>query len=176
MKPLTKQVLITNEQIVAQARTWLGTKYHHQGRLKKGAGHKGGADCVGLVLGVADELGIRDYRGEALLSSYDVANYSILPKGQWMLKLVTDHIKRIPLKEADIGDVLIMRFTDDPQHLGIMSDYPQGGPVREGAQNKPTGLIHCYSRSRCVVEQPLTEDTWKHRAVAAARFNRTMYG
>jgi cell wall-associated NlpC family hydrolase len=157
---------ITNQQIVSQARTWLDTKYHHQGRLKKGNGHKGGADCVGLVLGVADELGVRDMRGEALLSTYDATDYSILPKGQWMLKLVTDHIERIPIEKADIGDVLIMRFTDDPQHLGIISDYPQGG----------RGLIHCYSRSRYVVEQPLTEETWKHRVVAVARFNRNIYG
>ena len=38
---------ITPEQIVAQARTWLGTKYHHQGRLKKSA--KGPGGCLSLI-------------------------------------------------------------------------------------------------------------------------------
>lgn len=38
---------ITREQIVAEARAWIGTPYHHQASLK-GVG----ADCLGLVRGV----------------------------------------------------------------------------------------------------------------------------
>jgi hypothetical protein len=30
--------------IVACARSWIGTRFHHQGRLKKADGHKGGVD------------------------------------------------------------------------------------------------------------------------------------
>ena len=39
--------LITRAAIVAEARSWLGTPYHHQAS-RKGAG----ADCLGLVRGV----------------------------------------------------------------------------------------------------------------------------
>jgi len=47
---------VTKQQIILQARTWLGTKYHHQGRLKKSKAGAGGVDCIGLIIGVIDEL------------------------------------------------------------------------------------------------------------------------
>ncbi len=38
----------SGSDVVRTARTWLGTPYHHQGRLK-GVG----VDCAGLLIGVA---------------------------------------------------------------------------------------------------------------------------
>lgn len=70
---------ITPEQIVAQARTWLGTKYHHQGRLKKSAKGPGGCDCLGLIIGVIDELGLQDGNGNPLTQA-DEFNYSMYPE------------------------------------------------------------------------------------------------
>ncbi len=35
------------------ARSWVGTKFHHQGRRKNV-----GVDCIGLIVGVAQELGL----------------------------------------------------------------------------------------------------------------------
>ncbi len=67
---------ITQQQIISQARTWLGTKYHHQGRLKKSARGFGGVDCIGLVIGIIDELGIQDGDGNSLVHA-DETNYSI---------------------------------------------------------------------------------------------------
>ncbi len=43
------------EQIVSQARTWLRTPFHHQAWLKGK-----GCDCLGLIVGVVDELGLKD--------------------------------------------------------------------------------------------------------------------
>lgn len=60
---------IKPEQIAAQARTWLGTHYHHQGRLKKSERGKGGVDCIGLIIGIIDELGIQDGDGNSLVSA-----------------------------------------------------------------------------------------------------------
>ena len=37
-----------NDAIVTCARSWIGTRFHHQGRLKKTQSHKGGVDCLGL--------------------------------------------------------------------------------------------------------------------------------
>ena len=45
--------LITRAAVVAEAREWIGTPYHHQA-TQKGVG----ADCGGLVAGVAMALGI----------------------------------------------------------------------------------------------------------------------
>ena len=43
----------TPYDIVTQARTWIGTPYHHAAAVK-GVG----SDCTGLLIGVARELGI----------------------------------------------------------------------------------------------------------------------
>lgn len=42
----------TNEQIVEEARSWIGTPYHHQAAVK-GVG----CDCLGFVRGVYEALG-----------------------------------------------------------------------------------------------------------------------
>jgi cell wall-associated NlpC family hydrolase len=47
----------TRDDIVRQARTWIGTPFHHQARLKSK-----GCDCLGLIVGVVDELGLKDTR------------------------------------------------------------------------------------------------------------------
>ena len=51
---------VTGEAVVAQARTWLGTPWRHQGRSPRGV------DCAGLVVLVARALGLADH---------DVAGY-----------------------------------------------------------------------------------------------------
>ena len=84
---------ITPEQIVAQARTWLGTKYHHQGRLKKSQRGPGGVDCLGLVIGVIDELGMQDGNGKALVHA-DEFNYSMYPERGRLVGSISTHCRR----------------------------------------------------------------------------------
>jgi cell wall-associated NlpC family hydrolase len=47
--------MTTRSQVVEQTRTWVGTPYKHQAHLK-GVG----VDCIGLMAGVAVELGLVD--------------------------------------------------------------------------------------------------------------------
>jgi NlpC/P60 family putative phage cell wall peptidase len=44
--------MVTRETIVAAARSWFGTPYHHQASVK-GVG----SDCLGLIRGIWRELG-----------------------------------------------------------------------------------------------------------------------
>ena len=46
--------MITKEDVVREAKTWLGTPFHHQGRLK-GVG----VDCAGVIVCVAKELKLK---------------------------------------------------------------------------------------------------------------------
>lgn len=46
-------MIATREMIVLEARTWLGTPFQHQGRLKHVA-----VDCVGFIVGVARHFGL----------------------------------------------------------------------------------------------------------------------
>jgi hypothetical protein len=43
---------LTRNQIIEVARSWLGTKWVHQGRSRAGV------DCVGLLIAVGDALGV----------------------------------------------------------------------------------------------------------------------
>ena len=40
------------EKIIAEAHSWLGTKFKHQGRIKKTDNDSGGCDCLGLIIGL----------------------------------------------------------------------------------------------------------------------------
>lgn len=144
---------ITPAAIVAQARTWLGTPFHHQGRVK-GVG----VDCIGLIVGVARELELTDQKGMAL-ADYDEANYSPTPDGRSLKAAVCRHLAEIPVGEAVPGDLFLFRFHHDPQHIGIVSHLPDG----------ELGIIHCHASSGKVIEHRLN-DTWRRLIVAAYRF------
>lgn len=155
---MTKPLL--RSKIVKQARTWLGTKYHHQGRLKKSVNCSGGVDCIGLVIGVADELAICDYQGNPL-SRYDRNNYSMQPEGEKLALSIGAHLYPVEPAKMKVGDVLLFKFWKEPQHVGILSKYPTGG----------FSLIHCNSTSDSVVEQPLS-DTWRRMVTHVYRFKK----
>ncbi len=145
-------------KIVKQARTWIGTKYHHQGRLKKSVNCSGGVDCIGLVVGVCKELGVADTDG-ICLTSYDRTNYSMQPEGEKLVKSISAHLCSVELTKMRVGDILLFKFWKEPQHVGILSKYSTGG----------FGLIHCNSTSGSVVEQPLS-DTWIRMITHVYRF------
>lgn len=137
---------ITSKQIVEQARTWVGTKYHHQGRLKKSSAGPGGVDCIGLVIGVIDELGMQDGAGNKL-SEHDEFNYSMHPEKGRLVGSIAKHLREVKPEQMREGDVLLFKFFNDPQHVGLLTCYPTGG----------VGLIHCTSSSGWVVEQPFSQ-------------------
>lgn len=149
---------ITPEQIVAQARTWLGTKYHHQGRLKKSAHGPGGVDCIGLIIGIIDELGIQDGEGNSLVHA-DETNYSMYPEQGRLVKSIQQHLREVPIEQMAVGDVLLFKTFKDPQHVGLLTQYPGGGP----------GMIHCNSSAGQVVEQPFSM-AWVKMLTHAYRF------
>lgn len=119
--------------IVAEARTWLDTPFHHQARLK-GVG----VDCVGLVIGVARSLGL-------IAPDFDVAAYPRTPDGTSLMHLTDEHMTRISREAMQPGDVVVVAFAKDPQHLGILSDYRHGG----------FSIIHAHSISGRVIETRL---------------------
>lgn len=99
------------ERIVQEARGWLGTPYQHQQRLR-GVG----VDCVGLLVGVARTLGL-------VAADFDVRGYSRQPDGQLMAR-AGELLVRIDVAAMQAGDVVVMRFEQDPCHLAILADYP----------------------------------------------------
>jgi cell wall-associated NlpC family hydrolase len=126
--------MTTRQAVVAAARKWIDTPFHHQARLK-GVG----VDCVGLVIGVARELGL-------VSAGFDVDAYPRVPDGRSLMHLTDLHMTRLAGKDAmQPGDVVVVSFDKDPQHLGILADYRHGG----------LSIVHAAGQTGRVIETRL---------------------
>ena len=137
---------MTAADILTAARACLNTPFVHQGRINGRA-----LDCAGLIIQVAKTLG---------LEHVDHSGYARLP-GNGLLEAALDNqpgLSRVTVLQA--GDVLLMKFSGDPQHLGIYSGE---------------NIIHAYQPIGKVCEHGLT-DAWRRRIVRIYRFNEVAHG
>lgn len=123
--------------VVAVAREYLGTPFHHQGRVK-GVG----VDCVGLVMCVARDLGITS-RTDPGFKNY--TGYGRSPDGHILREQLGRHMVEVPRDQMRAGDVVCVAFDLYPQHVGIVADYRHGG----------FSIIHAASRHGKVIETRL---------------------
>lgn len=128
------------EQILIAARDVLGTPFRHQGRLPGIA-----LDCAGLIIHVTRALDL-PYR--------DQSGYSRLPSHGLLENALDTQPCLVRVSQSMPGDVVLMRFSGDPQHLAIDA----------GAT-----LIHAYQPVRKVCEHAWTDD-WRARIVRIYRF------
>ncbi len=134
---------MTPDDIIAAARECLTTPFRHQGRI---VGR--GLDCAGVCVHVAHRIGA-DYQ--------DVSGYGRSPaNGQLEAALDAQPclIALADKQDRQPGDLLLMRFDEDPQHLAIYT----------GAT-----IIHGYQRVRIVCEHGL-DQRWMDRIVRVYRF------
>lgn len=138
-------------EVVALARTWIGTPYQHQASCR-GAG----TDCLGLLRGVWREL--LGPEPEAV-PSY-TADWAEPGRSEDLLAAAARHLRPVPRSTASPGDVAVMRMRDDgvAKHVGILATAQDGSPT----------FIHAYS-GHGVVESPLTP-AWARRIAGVYRF------
>jgi cell wall-associated NlpC family hydrolase len=146
------------QQIISIARSWLGTQYHHQGRLKRNSSTQGGVDCIGLIIGVAKELGLRSKTGK-YLAEFDETDYLAVPDGVSLKRFLDTHLVPVRKEKIKPADVLLFKIFKHPQHVGIATGYDE----------RHLGIIHCYSGSGKVVEHVLSE-SWQRMLVGGYRF------
>lgn len=132
--------MISRADIVEEARTWLGTSWRHQGRLKGS-----GVDCAGLIVGVAKDLGIE-------VSDY--TSYSPEPLRDSLRTECSKRLVAIRPADAKEGDVLLFSFVEWPGHLGIL--------LRSSYSAEFGGLIHAYAPMAKVVEHGMNKWWWRH--------------
>lgn len=142
--------MTTRGEIVAAARTWIGTPYRHQASVK-GAG----CDCLGLVRGVWREV----VGPEPETPPAYTATWAELPGGnaeEAMAEAARRHMEEVSVSEAWAGDILLfrMRANGPAKHAAIIS-----------GENR---MIHAWS-GRAVVETS-TGRWWRARAAHAFRF------
>ncbi|MEM7616757.1 MAG: NlpC/P60 family protein [Pseudomonadota bacterium] len=152
---------LNSDIIIEQARAWLGTKFHHQGRLKRDRYDKGGCDCIGLIMGVSSELDIKSKQG-GRLADYDQLDYNLQPDGHSLYENLAEHLVEIAISEIKKADILLFSFDKMPQHVAF---YDYNSTTYTGY------LIHCYYKIRCVTEH-IYDKSWQDKLVTAFRFSQ----
>jgi NlpC/P60 family putative phage cell wall peptidase len=138
------------QDIVAEARGWIGTPYRHQATTK-GAG----ADCLGLLRGVwrmvfgAEPVAIPPYSPD----------WSEVSGREALLAAARTLLVEVPLTDEMPGDVMLFRMRPGciAKHLGIAA---RTGPAAT--------FVHAYT-GHGVIESPFSEP-WRRKVIARFQF------
>lgn len=140
--------MATREDIQREALTWIDTPFHHQARVK-GVG----IDCAGVVTMAPRPFG---------LSDFDITDYSRLPQGDSIRRLLDEHMDPLEIDDARGGDVVLFAFKtrkgEVEQHLGVLVD--DAGGMR---------FVHAWGVAEKVVSTAF-DATWRRRCVGAWRY------
>lgn len=117
--------MTTRDQVVAEAKTWLRTPYHHMARVKGG-----GVDCATLLLEV--------YHAVGLIPKVDIGYYApdwhFHREEEKYLGWVSKFGRRTDNPRP--GDIALFKFGRCVSHGAIVTGWPN--------------LIHSYFRLGCV--------------------------
>lgn len=98
---------ITREQILIEAREWLGTPYHHCQSTKQI-----GCDCTGFLLGVARNVGI-------LPPDTRIENYHRLQRNDFLIQKLS--LVLVPTLELEPANVIVIKRLNLITHVAIIS-------------------------------------------------------
>lgn len=101
--------MVTRQQVVQEARSWIGVPFRHMGRSRQA-----GVDCIGFVLCVAWalEIPLVDYKG----------NYTRRGQGFEMVRhIIRTGSENVRLGDAGDGDVMAFAEAGIPCHVGILT-------------------------------------------------------
>ena len=131
--------------IVAEARSWIGTPYRHQGSLKGEA-----ADCLGFVRGVWRAF----YGAEPEPMPAYSPDWAEGGRRETLFEAASRHLRELDSAAAGPGDVLLFRWRVrlPMKHCAILVE--------------PGRIVHAYDAAGAVVETALAFH-W-HKMVAAA--------
>ena len=133
--------------VVAEARTWCGTPYHHMADVK---GH--GCDCAMLLVRVFCDLG--------LVESFDPRPYT----RDWHLHRGEERYLRFLLARSHEvaapmpGDVILFKYGRCFSHGGIVS------------RQKPLTIIHAFHPARIVFEEEIERNAEVAERISTAMF------
>jgi cell wall-associated NlpC family hydrolase len=129
--------------------SWLGTKFHYYGRIKKNALNNGGVDCIGLVIKIGEEC--FDNR----IGQLDYLSYSRFPNMGEMKRFFDKYFLKISWEDLKIGDIFYFNFKNKLEHTAIYI-----------YENR---ILHCSTSSKRVVDEQSTE-FWREKIVSLYRY------
>jgi len=125
--------MTTREEVISEARTWIGTPFGHQERTKGLA-----VDCIGLLIGMGRQLNM-------VAPDFDFSGYPRIPDGHTLIEHCEAHMTRISQDKMRPGDAIVIAFDSDPQHFGVLTQYRHGG----------LAIVHAASKYGKVIETRL---------------------
>jgi NlpC/P60 family putative phage cell wall peptidase len=138
---------MTRDDFLDEARSWIGTRWVHQACVK-GIG----ADCIGLIAGVAAALGSTE--AARFLRTPEWRNYGRHPLPAFMFGVCDQLMDRIEIDSAIHADVLVFRCGKHPMHFGIITCHAT--------------MIHSWLMARRVCEHRI-DAAWRSRIERAYR-------
>ena len=146
------------QAVVAEARSWRGVLFRHQGRDRVT-----GCDCIGLVWAVGEAVGVLDVTTER---ARPFLRYSRTPNPRRMREALESFFVEIPVAESEPGDVGWMAWRAGlPMHLVIF-----------GEEYGHRTHIHALNSAGRVIEQTaspdlaaMVESAWRYPGVAWPR-------
>jgi NlpC/P60 family putative phage cell wall peptidase len=130
---------VTQEQIVAEARGWIGTPYRHQASLK-GIG----CDCLGLVRGVWRRL----YVSEPETAPPYAPDWAEATGREALAEAARRHLVEVPDRAFQPGDVLLFRWrTGFPaKHAAIVATSSTMIHAHDGAAVAEVAIASWWRR------------------------------
>jgi hypothetical protein len=140
--------VVSRIAVVEKAREYIGTPFAHRGRIKGTA-----LDCVGLLLCVAEDLGLRDKLGRRIRRT-DFLNYPEKPGAKIIREQCAGYLTEKSFADIQLADIVVFRLGDNPSHFGIIS-----------AVASELAFVHAFpGSSRGCIEQVLSLN-WRSRIV-----------
>lgn len=129
---------ITSEQIVRTAKEWLGTRFVHKGMIKKtGLSDLGGCDCIGLIIGIAADLGItlKDQHPYNIAKTYQ--NYKTINNTD-LVGIMNQFLTCATMPK--LGSIVVFAPNPRTPHVGIISKLDSNAWYFINA-NKQAGMV-----------------------------------
>lgn len=120
---------LLRKDIVAAARSMIGTPFHHQARVP---GRDGGVDCIGLLVCVSRILGVEPH---------DFTAYSRQPDPEQLLQHLRRGMDEISRSSATTGDTQVVWWEsdDEPQHFVLLTE--RGTIIHALSKEDGTGRV-----------------------------------
>ena len=129
--------------VVEEARKWIGVRWRHQGR------NEHGIDCAGLIIVVATKFGLQDT---------NPADYPRRTSGDEFVNYFrAAGMVDVPFAQRQPGDVILVQDKGLPCHCGFLTS-------KRGADH----YLHGYAIRKMVVEEPL--EAWVPKITHVLRF------
>lgn len=129
------------EQIVAEAKTWIGTRYRGWSHVK---GAKGGVDCGMLLKAVYQNVGLLPAGDLGIDMTYSLQVAQHMEDTKYIDKIM-EFCREIPESEVQAGDIVVWKLGKAFAHGAIVVDWPL--------------CIHCIAHGGCRFASGYTHPT-----------------